>query len=52
MMNPSCGPAPTTCDWKQPNAIAGAAVATDLLVDIAHEADLKLFGQELRRTPF
>src|SRR5215831_4218096 len=31
--------------------IAGAAVATDLLVDIAHQSGLKLLGQELRRAP-
>jgi hypothetical protein len=31
------------------NAVAGAAVATDFLVDIADHTDLKLLGQELRR---
>jgi hypothetical protein len=31
--------------------VAGAAVATDLLVHVAHESDLKLLGQELRRAP-
>src|SRR6266508_711236 len=31
--------------------IAGTAVATDLLVHVAHESDLKLLGQELRRAP-
>src|SRR5262245_41779477 len=33
------------------HAIAGAAVATDLLVDIAHQSGLKLLGEELRRAP-
>src|SRR5262249_32901013 len=33
------------------DAIAGAAVATQLSVDIADETDLKLLGQELRRAP-
>src|SRR5258706_4228400 len=31
--------------------IAGAAVATELIVDIADYADLNLLGQELRRAP-
>src|SRR5262249_31440882 len=31
--------------------IARTAVAADLLVDIAHQSDLKLLGQELRRAP-
>jgi len=31
--------------------IAGAAVATDLIIDVADEAHLKLLGQELRRGP-
>src|SRR5262245_15636802 len=31
--------------------IAGAAVATQLSVDVADETGLKLFGQELRRAP-
>jgi TRAP-type C4-dicarboxylate transport system substrate-binding protein len=31
--------------------IAGAAVATDLLIHVAHESDLKLLGQELRCAP-
>ena len=33
------------------HSIARAAVATDLLVDIAHQSGLKLLGQELRRAP-
>src|SRR5262245_24967202 len=33
------------------DAIAGAAVATQLSVDVADEPDLKLLGQELRRAP-
>src|SRR4029453_393014 len=33
------------------NTIAGAAVAADLLVDIAHEANHDLLRQELRCTP-
>src|SRR5262249_11388522 len=36
---------------KAADAIAGAAVAADLLVHIAHRSDLKLLGQELRRAP-
>ena len=31
--------------------IAGAAVATDLFVHVADDADLNLLGQELRRAP-
>jgi class 3 adenylate cyclase len=31
--------------------IARAAVATDLLIHVAHKSDLKLLGQELRRAP-
>ena len=50
-MKPSCGPTPTTCDWKQPDPIAGAAVATDFFVNVADQSDLKLLGQELRRAP-
>src|SRR5258708_2635677 len=33
------------------DATAGAAVASDLFIDIADETDLELLGQELRRTP-
>jgi hypothetical protein len=33
------------------DAVAGAAVAADLLVHVAHHPDLKLLGQELRRGP-
>ena len=33
------------------HTIAGTAVATDLLVDVAHESGLKLFRQKLRCTP-
>src|SRR6202008_34174 len=33
------------------DAIARAAVAADLLVEVTHEADLDLLGQELRRAP-
>src|SRR5579872_1354958 len=33
------------------DAIAGSAVAADLLVDIADEADLPLLGEKLRSTP-
>ena len=33
------------------DAVAGAAVATDLLVDVADDTDLELLGQELRRSP-
>src|SRR5262249_23605245 len=36
---------------KAADAIAGAAVAADLLIDIAHRADLKLLGHELRGAP-
>src|SRR5262249_59130247 len=41
-------------DYPRPeaaDAIAGTAVATDLLVDIAHQSGLQLLGQELRRAP-
>jgi hypothetical protein len=31
--------------------IAGAAVAADLLIDVAHEANLNLLGEEMRRAP-
>src|SRR5439155_361361 len=33
------------------DAIAGAAVAADLIIDVAYEPDLKLLGQELRGAP-
>src|SRR5439155_233579 len=33
------------------HAVAGAAIAPDLFVDIADETDLELLGQELRRAP-
>src|SRR5262249_49398189 len=33
------------------HAVAGAAVAADLPVDVADRAELKLLGHELRRTP-
>src|SRR6516162_316604 len=33
------------------HAVAGAGVATDLLVDVANQSDLNLLGQELRRAP-
>jgi hypothetical protein len=31
------------------DAIAGAAVAADFLIDVAHKADLNLLCEELRR---
>src|SRR5262245_40540541 len=33
------------------DSIAGAAVAADLLVEVTHETDLPLLGQELRHAP-
>src|SRR5215472_5500497 len=33
------------------NAIARAAIAADLLIEVTHEADLPLLGQELRGAP-
>src|SRR5262249_12487757 len=33
------------------DAVAGAAVAADLLIDVAHSSDQKLLGQELRGGP-
>ena len=33
------------------DVVAGAAVAADLFIDIADDANLNLLGQELRRAP-
>src|SRR5262249_44871298 len=33
------------------DAIAGAAVAADLLIEVTHKADLNLLAQELRHAP-
>src|SRR5262249_9814401 len=51
MMNPSCGPTPTTWDWKQPQSWVATAAPAIGFVDVADETDLKLLSQELRRPP-
>jgi hypothetical protein len=40
-----------TLDLKSPERRARAAVAGDVLVDVAHEADVAVLRQEPRRAP-
>src|SRR6266487_3825796 len=42
---------PNDLRLKATDAVAGAAVAADLLIDVAYRSDLKLLSQELRRGP-